>query len=196
MSRIVEFGNQILQIQSGLGLLNPKNLNPGMTVEELTACPLFAGIPITSELHDLFGWRNGCVPNVAMSQLWFIPGHYLTSAQDAAQSNHYMTNNIPDWKATWFPLMESGSSDFYFFDKAEISNGRTPVFYNDPEFFLGVWQIYDDLESMFATILECYAEGAYFVGGGGFLHSDAHRETNISKRLNPNSNHWQRKDLY
>ncbi len=196
MNRIAQLGNQILQIQSDLRLANPKNLNPGMTDEELVACPLFADIPIASELHDLFGWRNGCVPNVAMGQVWFIPGHYLTSAQDAVQSNLYMTTNIPEWKATWFPLMESGSSDFYFFDKAKMSNYRLPVFYSDPEFSPSLWQIYDNLESMFATILECYAVGAYFVTDDGRLRSDARRETNISKRLNPKSDHWQRKDLY
>jgi len=114
MNRISQLGDQILQIQTDLGLSNPKNLNPGMTDKELAASPLFADIPFASELHSLFGWRNGCVPNVPMRQLWFVPGHCLTSAQDAAQSNHYQTNNIPGWRATWFPLMESGSSDFYF----------------------------------------------------------------------------------
>src|SRR6266705_3675949 len=161
MNRISQLGDQILQIQTDLGLSNPKNLNPGMTDKELAASPLFADISFASELHSLFGWRNGCVPNVPMRQLWFVPGHCLTSAQDAAQSNHYQTNNIPGWRATWFPLMESGSSDFYFFDKAKITNGQFPVFYSDPEFSTGLWQIYDDLESMFSTILECYAEGAY-----------------------------------
>jgi hypothetical protein len=196
MNSIAILGDQILQIQSGLGLSNPKNLNPGMTNVELAACPLFAGIPTASELHDLFGWRNGCVPNVPMGKLWFIPGHYLSSAQEAVQSNHYMVKNILDWKSTWFPVMEGSSPGFYLFDKAKISNGRIPVFYNDPEFSPGMWRIYDDLECMFRTILECYEEGAYFVGESGYLSSDARRETNISKRLNPKSDHWLRNDLY
>ena len=196
MNRIAQLGDEFLQMQSRLGLPNPENLNPGLTDEELAVCPLLKDIPLGSELHGLYGWRNGSKPHIPMGKLWIVPGHHLFSAQESVLSNRYMADKLTDWEPTWFPIMTSGSSDFHFFDRAKIARGVVPIFYSDPEFSPGLWQIYDCLEALFKSILECYAEGAYFVGDNGFLRSDARRETAICRRLNPESDHWRRTDLY
>jgi len=195
MSRIAQLGDEIPGMQRRLGLPNPENLNRGLNAEELSACPLLKGVSFGSELHDLLAWRDGSKEDIPMGKLWFVPGHYLYSAKESVMSNRYMANNIPDWRTTWFPIMPSGSSDFHFFDRARIAEGRAPIFYSDPEFSPGLWQIYDNFETMFRSILECYAEAAYFLRDG-FLHSDARRETAICSRLNPASDHWRRTDLF
>ena len=134
---------------------------------------------------------------IPMGKLWFIPGHYLVSAGESLLSTGYIaTHPLPCWQPNWFPLMRSGSADFHFFEKAKIRADKVPVFYTDTEFSPGLWQIYDSIECMFAAVLECYANGAYFVGEGGWLTTDARKETAISKRLNPRSDHWLRKDLF
>lgn len=196
MNRIAQLGNEILKVQRQLGLPNADNFNPGLTDEELLTCQLFKEVPPPSELHDLYRWRNGSSkPDVPMGQLWIIPGHYLLSADESDSYNRCLAGQ-PDWTATWFPIMSSGSADVHLIDKARITRGTVPVFYNDPEFSPGMWQIYDSLEAMLTSILECYQEGAYFVNYEGFLDSDARREAAICKRLNPGSDHWRRTDLY
>jgi hypothetical protein len=170
-----------------------------MSDHALTQCPLFADMPGHSEVHDLFRWKNGIHDDsqVPMGQLWFIPGHYLVSAQEAFSLNKYMAEHpLSSWAPTWFPLLKSGSADFHFFDKAHLIKDRVPVFYSDTEFPPGLWQIYDSIESMFRTIFECYSEGVYFLSADGWLDCDARREAAISKQLNPDSEHWCRTDLF
>ena len=197
MNQIAQLGSEILKLQSRLGLENPRNLNPGMTPEELATCPILNGVSPASELHEFFGWRNGAISGgVPMRKLWFIPGHYLVSADDSLLSNRYLTKQIVDWSPTWFPLMFDGSVVLHFFDVMKITEGRSPVFVSDPESPPEVCQIYDSVELMFRAVLECYHRRAYFVGPEGFLDSNAEHVSGISRRLNPESNHWQRTDLY
>jgi hypothetical protein len=195
MNRIAQLGDEILRLQEQLGIFNGDNLNPGLTTEEFSKCQLFQDLPPDCDLRELYAWRNGSKRGVAMGKLWIVPGHYFITAQDAVLSNHYMADKIPDWKRTWFPILSSGSSDFHFIDKARTDGRRTAVFYSDPEFSPGLWQIYDDIETMFRFMVECYAESAYYVRVG-LLHSAAPRETAIGARLNPASDHWRRKDLF
>jgi hypothetical protein len=195
MNRIAQLGDEILEMQKRTGLSNPGNLNPGLTPHELSDCPLFQSLPSGSELRDLYAWRNGSKPDVPMGKLWIVPGHYFITAQRSVLSNRYMADKTPDWRRTWFPIMSSGSSDFHFIDTERSVEARAPVFYSDPEFSPGLWQIYDGVETMLQSILKCYAEAAYFLRDGS-LYSDARRETAVCGRLNPTLDHWCRKDLF
>ncbi len=196
MNRMAQIGDEILEVQRRLGLPNPENLSPGLTDEALADCPLLRDVPLGSELHDLYRWRNGSKPHIPMGKLWMVPGHYFLSAHESVLSNRYLADHVEDWKPEWYPIMTNGSSDLHFVDKAKIDGRRVPVFDRDPEFSPGLWRIYDDLETMFRSILKCYDAGAYFVGEDGFLRSDARREAAICGGLNPQSEHWRRTDLF
>ena len=198
MDRITELGNGILRFQTELGLENPGHYNPGLSEPELVKSPLLQDVPFPSELHQLYGWRNGVIADtqIPMGCLWLIPGFFMFSLQNALAWNESLTSADRHWKPSWFPLLSSGSSDYYFFDKTHIVGRRVPIFYYDPEFLPGVWQIYDNIELMFITIWDCHRNGVYFVDDEGHLGCHYREEAEISKGLNPNSDHWLRDDLY
>jgi hypothetical protein len=198
VNRIAELGDRILRFQADVGMENPRHYNPGLSQSELAESPLLQEVPFPSELHELYGWKNGVLSGtqIPMGCLWLIPGFFMYSLQNALSWNQDLASGTPDWKPSWYPLLSRCSSDYYFFDRMQIVNGRVPILYYDPEFSPGLWQIYDNLESMFTTIWECYQHGGYFVNAEGYLDSDARKEAEISKQLNPNSDHWLRKDLH
>jgi hypothetical protein len=71
MSRISEFGDQILIAQAALGMDNATHYNPGLSVVERAKYPSLANVFKGTELADLFSWRNGIVSgaNIPMARL-------------------------------------------------------------------------------------------------------------------------------
>lgn len=196
MSNISELGNRILAVQSELGLENPKFYRTGMADLELNNLELFMDLPPKSELRDFFAWRNGClIEGVPMSKLWLKPGFYPFSASESVLSNRYCSDNLPDWSRSWYPLLSDGAAGMCFCDIKRISDGRLPVFDYDPESNQVINQIYDNIETMFTTVLECYERRIYFLKDG-LLSADFPREVDLSVRLNPKSELWSHNDLF
>jgi len=197
MSKVADLGDRILSFQVDLGLANPRSYRTGLSDAELRQYPmLLDDRRARNELDDLFAWRNGTLTgDIPMGNLWIIPGYYLLSASESLAEQMYLSRNLPDWSDSWYPILTNGSATRYFCDLQSMSAYSLPVLYYDPE-CSPVAMIYDGIESMFATILECYARRAFFVGQGGFLDSDFRQEVEISKRLNPASSYWNRKDLF
>jgi hypothetical protein len=131
-----------------------------------------------------------------MNDLWFIPGFYFLSAQESDSENRYCVTHLSDWLPSWFVLLSNGSADRYFYDVKKLSMGKLPIFYYEPEESPLTGQIYDSIEVMFATVLKCYEESAYFVNEDGRLDADWPRKVEIARKLNPASDYWLRGDLY
>ncbi|HKQ37169.1 MAG TPA: hypothetical protein VJ063_03760 [Verrucomicrobiae bacterium] len=197
MSQIADIGNEILSLQTALGLDNPGNYRPGLTQAELASCALFRNVSEPSELHDLFAWRNGTVENgIPMGRLWIKPGFYVLSSDDAVRENHYCSEHCDYWKSSWFPLLTNGAGGRHFYDIDKLIAGKACVMNFDTESQQIVNQMYDSIESMLRTILTCYQSGAYFLALDGYLDSDFPREVTISRNVNPHSDYWRRGDLF
>ena len=196
MNTIAELGDSILNAQAKLGLENPKFYSAPLTASEFQKCPLFSQLPRGSELHDLFSWKNGASgQGVPIGKLWLKPGFYLYSAQESVISNRYCAKHFEDWERSWYPLLTDGSADSRFCDINKVSRGRLAVYYYEPEESPVFGQIYDSIQLMFQTIVECYERGVFFVDPKGYLGSDFSREVQISGQINPNSEFWRRIDL-
>lgn len=198
MSRIALLGDRILLKQAELGLENARLLNPGLTDDELTQSRLLRNVLAPSELHDLYGWRDGTVSDdrAPMASLWLRPGFFLVSSQEALKLNEYLLREAEDWSPSWFPLLSDGAVGLCLYDTEKISQGKAPIFHNFPDSVPSFGQIYDNIEAMLMTFLRCYEEGAYFKGRQGCLDVNAPHEVAIARALNRESDYWLRGDLF
>ena len=197
MSRIGDYADRILSMQANLGLESQNHYGSPLSDVELRESPLLLDIPSPSEIHQLFAWRNGASDkDVPMGQLWIKPGYYLVSVDESLFENRYCSDHLTGWSRSWYPLLTNGAAGRHFFDRVKIANGRAPIFNYEPEAAPVTGQIYDSVESMFKTILECYAQHAYFIAPDGLLATNFRREVEISRGLNPNSDYWWREDLF
>jgi len=196
MTRISELGDQILKIQSNLGMENPSYYRPGLAHAEAREVVLLRELPARSELLDLLAWKNGVVETAEMGKLWLKPGFYLLSIQECLLQNKYASQHLDGWSGSWYPLLTNGAGGRLFFDAREISTAVVPIFYFDPESVPESGQIYDSIESMLRTVLCCYERGIFFLTPDGLFTSDFPSETATSRELNPNAHYWRRNDLF
>ena len=183
MNKIEALGNELFQAQAALGLDTTKHQHPGLSEDKIKANPLFLKLPPDSEIHDLYRWRNGGNNSVAMGLLWLTPHHYFMSAEESAMSNKYCSSNLEDWSSNWFPIFENGWAKMWFVDVEKHLNGKLPVFDSDSENTPEIGQIYDSIQSMFETFLECYKQNIYHIAPGRKrLQSDFRREVEIAKK--------------
>jgi hypothetical protein len=196
MSSLSDLGEEILQAQSSLGLGNPRYYRHGLTDAELRGCPLLMKLPSGSELRELFRWRNGMKSQgIPIGELWIQPGFHLMSVEESIRDNHYASLRLGDWWPSWYPILTDAGGSRRFCDTRLTSKGQVPVYYYAPDSALVSGRIYDSIQSMFATILECYRSGAYFVAPDGFVDTQFSYEIEISRGLNPSSDYWLRTDL-
>jgi hypothetical protein len=197
MNKIEALGNDLLQAQAALGLDTANQLHVGLSEDKIKLNPLFLKLPADSEMHDLFRWRNGSDNSIPIGRLWLTPRYYFMSAEDSAMSNKYCSSNLEGWSSNWFPIFENGSANMWFVDVEKHFNGKLPVFDSDSESTPEVGQIYDSIQNMFETFLECYKQNVYHIPPGEKrFQTDFRREAEIAKKLNPNSDFWLRKDLF
>jgi hypothetical protein len=197
MSRISELGDRVLNAQSELGLANPAHYRPGLTEHEKKAYPFLANTFNATELADLFAWKNGLVSNntIPLLHLWITPGFFLLSAQEVEEEHQYFKDRVPNWDNQWYPLLSEGTADRLFVDGDRIKGTIVPVFYAFWESPRQTGQIYDSIESMLNTTLQCYLERAYYLEGDGALGRNFSQEIGIARPLNPFSDYWSRTDL-
>jgi hypothetical protein len=196
MSRIKELGEKILKAQADLGLENPMHYRPGLTEANMSEPSLFARLAAHSEFRALYAWRDGVnEKGVPMGKLWLLPGFYFLSSEYASRIQSYLASKIPRWKPSWYPILTNGAAGNYFCElKAEAEN-IVPVFRYNSESSPVVGQIYDGIEKMLSTLLECYQRRIFRVEDGA-LAREFPLEVEISRKLNPASDYWRRKDLF
>jgi hypothetical protein len=200
MRTIASYGDEILAAQTAMGLENPKHFAPGLTEAEINSSELFSLVSPDSELGELFRWRNGsseATGAVVRGGLWLRPGFFMLSARYCYQSNRYRTARFGGrWQASWFPILDDGSTVSRFCDVKAGRGRQLRVFGYDPEALPEVSQIYDSVAAMFHTLLACYKQGVYRIDDTGLLGVDYPAEVALSRRLNPGSAYWSRTDLY
>src|SRR5881396_3100509 len=133
MNRIHELGGAIFEAQLRLGLENPNYHQPGLAPDEFKSYSFLVDVSPPSELHQLFGWRNGASrPGIPMEKLRIMPWFYLLSAHYASLENKYASAHLPHWLHSWYPLLTNGAAVRIFVDVATKSNGRFCLFLYDP----------------------------------------------------------------
>lgn len=198
MSNIHKIGDNILLIQSTMGLVNASMFAQGLTLLEQQRYAFLGKIFHGTEANDLFAWRNGVIlrAEIAMADLWIIPGFVFLPAQRVQDEHDYNSIHVTDWSPNWFPIMSTGTADYLFLDSTRIEDEKIPVMYATWEASRSSGQIYDSIQAMMETFLHCYKEAAYYRDSSGCLTKNSQLEATLSLERNPSSDYWRQSNLY
>jgi hypothetical protein len=166
-------------------------LQPSLTPQEVSQAEANLPFVLTEEVRALYRWRNGTRAETGdiLSDLWFFPGYYLFSLDEAVQT--FRERRLaPQWRKGWFPFFGNGAGDFYVVHCTRKAADAAPVIgflHGEPEQDVE----YLDVLRMIETLAECYAQGAFFVTPDGRLEMDDDTHRRIARQNNPGVDAWQ-----
>ncbi|WPV65824.1 SMI1/KNR4 family protein [Chitinophaga sp. LS1] len=163
-------------------------LSPDVVTKRLSTLHISSDL-----LVILYGWRNGVLDmdNRVIGQMELFARAIMLPLENAIEHYDYaITNDM--WKEKLFPIFTSGGGDFLLFDANEQNQTVGQILTYSPSVTLSEEpvSIYDDMNTMFETVIECYRQGAYRFDESGFIEVDYQIEQQLSQSKNPNSEYW------
>lgn len=166
-----------------------KHLNKGISFEYFKDKLSYYNFNnINNEIITLYNWHNGInIPkNGEALKYRFFGNYYLNSIDDLISIIRF-DDFYNFHKKKFMPLFSNGTGEYLVVDC-----NATCVRY------CGTWLpelppyiiIYDNVESMLQTVLNCYKEKALFFDLNGCVQINFKLAHSISKSLNPNSEFW------
>ena len=147
---------------------------------------------LSEELFQLYNWHNGMSDSSEMlGKLEIFPNGFFLSIETAISVYIIYKEK---WNNLYFPLFTNNGGDFLLFGVQKKENVN-PIYLYSPTVLLSLIpiQIYDSIENLFTTVLECYKEGVYYFVND-LLEVDYEKELIISKSLNPKSEFWKEEE--
>jgi hypothetical protein len=154
---------------------------------------IFTNIIVPRELFSLYKWKGGTVTeNVAIGECWLFKMGALISPEKALKLYERRVNKDEYWTEGMFPIFESLGGDYYLLDINESSPTCGMLFFYSRSAvdFETIISKYDSLQTLFATILECFRREAYYYDNDNTLGFDAKLERNINMAFNRKSAYW------
>jgi len=190
-ARLIRALDEVVSHLARLGRPVVSLLQPGLTDIEIAQVETTLPIRLTEELRVLYRWRNGTKTKEGdvLSDLWFFPGFYLPSFEDARRSFEER-KLAPQWRKGWFPFFEDGAGDFYIVPCRRKLTDTAPVIgfiHGEPDQEVE----YLSVTTMIETLAACYAQGAFFVSPDGSLEMDDDAHQRIARQHNPGVTAWQ-----
>lgn len=170
-----------------------ENLQNGLSKNEIDE-KLEGVLKSYHPIYDVFTVANGMqVENKPIGALLLFD-YGIPLTLDEALKLYRINLRDELWSATLFPLFDSGGSDFLLIQLDEESVDYKRIFLFSPAqaFETQYMIIYDSLEAMFRSIIECYDKNIYYIQDG-FLEVDNDRLFPTCRKLNPNSDYWDEK---
>jgi hypothetical protein len=164
-------------------------LQNGLPKEEIKKKLLIAGIPAIEELVNLYEWKNGVDDSIeSFHEAELFPEGIMLSLESSLESYRIYTQK-KIWNRELFPLFTNGSGDFILMN---IMEGDYSLFMYAPSLLLSdtPFSIYDSLDKMFATLIACFEQGAYYVKEDKLMELDFDLKYTVSETLNPLSEFW------
>jgi hypothetical protein len=165
MNTVIEKLDAILEFLVKLNCPLVNLLQPPLEEDEFEK--LMAGMPITlpDEVVSLFKWRNGVdsKSDNFLGGTWLFPravfyefSHTVSRYKEGAGRDKF-------WNPTKFMLFETGGGELYLIEcNPDSSNFGTIYKYDLCAIeFDTLIPIYDSIESLLDTVLECYSNGIY-----------------------------------
>lgn len=170
-------------------------LKPGISTAQIQKESQKLGLPFSDQLSQMYNWKNGVEIEEKSLGIYYLfrLGIYYDLEKATCL---YLGLNDTDvyWKKSMFPLFGSGGGEFFLIDLDVNSNTYESIilyYPGNPDFEVTI-MIYDSLESLIRTIIECYEKKAYSVIEEKFKHLkiDSKLEKEIAMRNNPKSPYW------
>jgi hypothetical protein len=175
-----------------------KLLQTGLTVEDINRFMIDIPISLPDEMFSLFTWRNGVnseVENFVGATMLF-PGSAFYDFSNAVNRYKEAVGYDKFWNASKFLIFDSPGGEMLLIECDPKSTHYGRIYLHDigsPDFETLI-SIYDSLDSLLDTIIECYSENVFICNSiTGVKTRDnemAFREVEISKKYNPESLYW------
>lgn len=171
-----------------------KMLQIGLTNDEISQL-LFKIEGLSDEkLHVLYNWRNGIKYDSewTVGEFYFFSLGVMLSLEDVIQHINYLQESINTGSKFLLPLFASGNGDYVLYQADIKSKDFGCLFLHAPMLTLSEKpvSIYDSLETLLKTVIECYKQGAYRIGDDGTLNVDYNIEQQVSRSINKNAEFW------
>lgn len=185
---------QILAILKALNAPVLSHLNKGVTKDEVIKNLQDISLKPRAELITLYSLINGTegIQDNLLGHMYFYPGGILLFLADAVRLYKEECIDAESWTEGFYPILTSGGGDFLLINGLDETDPF--IYYSAPSDyrFDGMTTIYDSLESLFCSILQCYKEGAYQLGSTvEDMKLDGDKEKEVCSELNPASKYWE-----
>lgn len=189
-NKMSDFLNVILGFLKSWHLPVGNLLNAGLSIEKIEGSFKKIGLEPTSELIQLYQWRNGTTveKGTMLDNVQIIPGYHFLSLTDAINSYLAMKDDNR-WNPSWFPFFANGGGDFYAVDLSQSDGYSAPII----GYILGEDEQeveYQNLTTMLLTFSECFEKGVVFKAEEGYLEMDDERQSEIATKNNPEVAFW------
>ena len=163
-------------------------LRPGIGADRVRSLLGDVGLPVSSQVEELYAWHDGTETAVAdsLDDIHLFPGFYFLSLEDAV-ANYRAFVADPRWSPGWLPIFANGGGDFYVTDVSgelagvvrhfRIEESEHPVEFRT-------------IGSMLTTIAAGFERAIFFVDGNGYLEMDDLAYAGVAAQLNPGVPWW------
>jgi hypothetical protein len=149
---------------------------------------------IPEEVFTLYSWKNGTFPSEkhTLNQMWVFPGGILSSIDESIEMYQKYAGLDSYWTSSMFMLFEDGGGEMYLID----TDRNSPTYKMIIKHSIGavdydvIITVYDSLEALFKSVLECFETGAYNYESNGKMQFDWQQSVVISRKYNPRSDLW------
>lgn len=167
-----------------------QSLQHGLAAGAVRSTLDLIGLPSTSELESLYGWRNGTASDsdssASLDDIQLFPGFHLLSLEDAV-TNYRAFVTDERWKPGWLPVFANGGGDFYVVDCSPAGAGAVRHFWIDE---VGHPIEFSSLSAMLATLAAGFERGIFYVDHNGYLEMDDLVFGGLATELNPDVAYW------
>ncbi len=190
-ARLIRAHDEVVSHLARMGRTVVWLLQPGLTDIAIAQVEPTLPFRLTEELRVLYRWRDGTKTKEGdvLSDLWFFPGFYLPSLEDARRSFEER-RLAAQWRKGWFPFFENGAGDFYVAPCRRKATDEAPVIgfiHGEPDQAVE----YLSVTTMIETLAACYAQGAFFLSPDGRLDMDDDAHQQIARQHNPGVTEWE-----
>jgi len=145
-------------------------------------------------LITFYGWKNGVskIGRGIIGEIEIFPDGSMLSLEEAENVYNIYTQEESSWGKNLFPIFTNGGGDYLLYDIDDKSQTFEMIFLYAPSLLLDEkpQTIYDSLESLVETQIQCLKSNAYNFDSKGIDEIDYDLLSDISAKNNPKSKYW------
>lgn len=195
MSNVGDSLHRLIGVMDKVGMPVAKNVNPGLSEDNITQQCQEGNIVLPSELVELYRCCNGMKPSLllkpGMGEYGLDGRYFLLSLGEALEEYERVKESAiynDELSVTWFPFLREEGGDLYLVDMAAAETEVASVIWWMVEFY--PIRKYASLATMFDTLASAYETGAYeYLNDLPYLNENLAMSL-IAHQLNPNVAYW------
>lgn len=167
-----------------------RSMNNGISHIEFDKITNTVNMKFCEDIYTLYNWKNGLKKEFQEKDEILHCGFYL-SIDDAVNIYKQWSLEAKLWNKNYFPFFMSGGGEFLLINNDNKSNDYLKIMIYAPLNLKSnkLMVIYENLPTMFETIVECYNQKAYFFIDNE-LEIDFDKLYEIANKKNPTAIYW------